>query len=54
MNQKCEISSMEVGLLFFFFYLKTGYFWGIVLDTIWNVQEASVHVYNVYNYPYIE
>lgn len=30
----------------FFLYLKTGYFWGIVLDIIWNVQEASVHVYN--------
>lgn len=34
---------MEVGL---FFHLKTGYFLGIVLDFIWNVQEASVHIYN--------
>lgn len=30
----------------FFFYLKRGYFLGIVLDTILIVQEASVHVYN--------
>lgn len=30
----------------FFFYLKRGYFLGIVLDTIWNVQEEYVHVYN--------
>lgn len=41
-----NVKSLQWKLGSFFFYLKRGYFWGIVFDTILIVQEASVHVYN--------